>query len=286
MNYESSEQAVSKNNQVIIFDTTMRDGELAPGIKMDIQQKIHLAKVLEAMGVDVIEVSYPGMSAKDFQQISTISKLIKTSTICGLASSQESEIMKVAEGIRGAAKGRIHIYTNIRLKSYDRANKQEILEIIKSSVSLAKNYCDDVEWSAFDAVRSELNFLCQAIETAINTGAKTINIPDTLGTASPEEFSQLIKSIFQRVTNIDKSIVSVHCHDDRGLAVENSLAALNCGARQIECSINGLGARKGNADLVKLVTEILARSNYLININTSLINEAVRSVDLIARIPT
>ena len=286
MNYESSEQAVTKNNQVIIFDTTMRDGELAPGIKMDIQQKIHLAKVLEAMGVDVIEVSYPGMSAKDFQEISTISKLIKTSTICGLASSKESEIMKVAEGIKAAAKGRIHIYTNIRLKSYDRASKQEALETIKSSVSLAKNYCDDVEWSAFDAVRSELDFLCQAIETAIKSGAKTINIPDTLGTASPEEFSQLIKSIFQRVTNIDKSIVSVHCHDDRGLAVQNSLAALNCGARQIECSINGLGARKGNADLVKIVTEILARSNYLININTSLINEAVKLVDLIARIPT
>ncbi len=271
------------NNRVVIFDTTMRDGELMPDIAMNLQQKIDLAKILEAMGVDVIEVSYPGQGEKDFNEISTISKLVKNSTICGLASSKRSEIIKVAEGIEGAEKGRIHIYTNVRLKYYDRANKQEALETIKSSIYLAKKYCSDLEWSAFDAVRSELNFLCQAIETAIKSGATTINIPDSLGTAKPEEFARLIKLIFEKVPNIDRAVVSVHCHEDLGLAVENSLTALKYGARQIECSINGLGARKGNADLAKVVREIIKEGNYRINIDNSLMDKAVRIVERVTK---
>ena len=259
----------------------MRDGELMPGIAMNLQQKIDLAKVLEAMGVDVIEVSYPGLSEKDFNEISTISKIIHNSTICGLAGSKESEIIKLAEAIKPAARSRMHLYTNLRLKKYDRANIEAKLSIIKDSISLAKNYCQDIEWSAFDAVRSDFTFLCQAIEIAIENGATTINIPDSLGTAKPEYFRQLINNIFERVPNIDRAILSVHCHEDLELAVENSLVAIDRGVRQIECSINGLGARKGNADLIKIVSKLLETGNYQINIDPALIDRAVELVNQI-----
>ena len=163
----------------------------------------------------------------------------------------------------------------------NQSSSAQVLATIKDSVSLARNYCDDIEWSAFDATRSEPDFLCQAIETAIKSGATTINIPDSLGLASPKEFSQLMQMIFNRVPNIDEAVVSVHCHDDLGLAVNNSLIALNCGVRQIECAINGLGARKGNADLEDVVMGVLQQGNYQIDIDTSLIN---RVSDLVNQI--
>ncbi|MEH2328525.1 hypothetical protein [Nostoc sp.] len=166
----------------------------------------------------------------------------------------------------------MHTYTSVNLKNQSKLSKEEVLATIKESVSLARNYCDDVEWSAFDAPRSEPDFLCKSIETAIKSGATTVSIPDSLGLASPEEFSQLLQMIFNRVLNIDRVVVSVHCHDDLGMAVDNSLIALSCGVRQIECAINGLGARKGNADLQKVVMEILKQGNYQIDIDTSLIN--------------
>ena len=159
---------------------------------------------------------------------------------------------------------------NIKNKSIS----AQVLATIKDSVSLARNYCDDIEWSAFDATRSEPDFLCQAIETAIKSGATTINIPDSLGLASPKEFSQLMQMIFNRVPNIDEAVVSVHCHDDLGLAVNNSLIALNCGVRQIECAINGLGARKGNADLEDVVMGVLQQGNYQVDIDTTLMSKA------------
>jgi 2-isopropylmalate synthase len=270
-----------KSDRLIIFDTTMRDGELSPGIQMSVEQKICLAQMLEKMGVDVIEVSYPARSPKDLHELFTISKFINNSTICGLASSKESEILKVAEGIQLAAKGRIHIYTNVNLKSTDRLTQAETLTTIKSSISLARNYCEDIEWSAFDATKSDLDFLCRTIEIAIATGATTINIPDTLGMATPAEFSQLIKSILERVPNINKSVVSVHCHDDLNMAVENSLAAVNCGAKQIECSLRGLGARKGNADFVEVVNQLLAQKKHQINIDIALMPKALELVDRI-----
>ena len=262
------------NNKVIIFDTTMRDGELTPGVKMNLQDKISLSEILEEMGVDIIEVGYPGHYQKDFDETTQLSKLIKKSTICGLASSSRDEIESVAQAIKSAEKGRIHTYTPVNLKSQHRLSEEQVLSEIKDSVCIARNYCDDLEWSAFDATRSEPDFLCRAIEVAIKSGATTVSIPDSLGLASPEEFSQLIKMIVNRVPNIDEAVISVHCHDDLGKAVENSISALSCGARQIECAINGLGARKGNADLEKVVMGVLARGDYQVGIDTSLMSKA------------
>ncbi|MEH2121012.1 2-isopropylmalate synthase [Nostoc sp.] len=268
----------TNNNKVIIFDTTMRDGELTPGVKMNLQQKIIISQLLEEMGVDIIEVAYPGSSQKDFDEVFHISKIIKKSTICGLASSNFNEIITLAEAIKAAIKGRIHTYTPVNIKNKSKLSKEEVLVTIKESVSLARNYCDDVEWSAFDAPRSEPDFLCKSIETAIKSGANTVSIPDSLGLASPEEFSQLMQMIFNRVPNINQAVVSVHCHDDLGMAVDNSLIALSCGVRQIECAINGLGARKGNADFSKVVTEVLKQGNYQIEIDTSLMSKAAELI--------
>ncbi|MEH2387488.1 MAG: 2-isopropylmalate synthase [Nostoc sp.] len=269
---------LTNNNKVIIFDTTMRDGELTPGVKMNLPQKITISQLLEEMGVDIIEVGYPGSSQKDFDEVFNISKIIKNSIICGLASSNLNEIITLAEAIKPAIRGRIHTYTPVNLKNPSELRKEEVLATIKESISLARNYCDDVEWSAFDAPRSKPDFLCKSIETAINSGANTISIPDSLGLALPEDFSQLLQMVFNRVPNIDQAVVSVHCHDDLGMAVDNSLIALSCGVRQIECAINGLGARKGNADFSKVVMEVLKQGNYQIDIDTSLMSKAAEVI--------
>ncbi|GAX43173.1 2-isopropylmalate synthase [Tolypothrix sp. NIES-4075] len=266
--------------KVLIFDTTMRDGELTPGVKMNLQQKISISQLLENMGIDIIEVGYPGTYQKDFQEVFQISQIIKNSIICGLASANEDEIITLAEAIKPAKRGRIHTYSLVNIKNQS-TSAEQVLATIKDSVSLARNYCDDIEWSAFDAPRSEPDFLCQAIETAIKSGATTINIPDTLGLASPSEFSQLLQMIFNRVPNINQAVVSVHCHDDLGLAVNNSLIALNCGVRQIECAINGLGARKGNADLEEVVMGVLQQGNYQVDIDTTLMSKASELVSAI-----
>jgi 2-isopropylmalate synthase len=268
------------NNKVIFFDTTMRDGELTPGVKMNLQQKISISQLLENMGIDIIEVGYPGIYQKDFEEVFQISQIIKNSIICGLASTNKDEIITLAEAIKPAKRGRIHTYSLVNLKNQS-ISAEQVLGIIKDSVTLARNYCDDIEWSAFDAPRSEPDFLCQAIETAIKSGATTINIPDSLGLASPEEFSQLLQMIFNRVPNIDEAVVSVHCHDDLGMAVKNSLIALNCGVRQIECAINGLGARKGNADLEDVVIGVLQQGNYQVDIDTKLMS---KTSELVAEI--
>jgi 2-isopropylmalate synthase len=269
--------------EVFIFDTTMRDGELTPGVKMTLQQKINLSQFLEQMGVDIIEVAYPANSPKDFAELFQIAKIIKNSIICGLASSQAQEIITLAEALKPASRSRINTYTPVNLKHQSQLQEKDVLTTIKNSVSLARNYGDDVQWSAFDATRSEPDFLCKSIETAIKSGAKTISIPDSLGLASPPEFAQLLQIIFHRVPNIDQAIVAVHCHDDLGMAVNNSLIALDCGVRQIECAINGLGARKGNADFEKVVTGICQQDNYQINIDTSLMGKASELVSQITR---
>ncbi len=290
MNRSSTAQKAISQSKVIIFDTTLRDGELTPGVKMNVEQKLAIAKLLEAMGVDVIEVGYPGAFAKDFDEIFTISQELKTATICGLASSNPEEISSVALAIKPAARGRIHVYTPVNLKHQSQVSEEQTLEVIQNSVALARNSCADVEWSAFDAARSELDFLCKAVEAAIKSGATTVSIPDSLGTSTPEEFSGLIEQIINRVPNIDQVTISVHCHDDLGLAVKNSIAALEFGARQIECSINGLGARKGNADLEKVVMAILqgrgdtnAQSQkYRVDIDTSLLSTASQLVSQVS----
>ncbi len=281
-------QNESPESKVIIFDTTMRDGELMPGVKMNADQKMSIAELLNQMRVDVIEVGYPGAFKKDFDEISIISKNVKEATICGLSSSKQEEIVSVALALKPAAKGRINVFTPINLKNQSELSEKETLEIIKDSVSLARNYCADVEWSAFDAFRSEPDFLCKVVEAAIKHGATTVAIPDSFGTSSPEEFSALIAMIMNRVPNIDQVAIAVHCHDDLGLAVENSLAALASGVKQIECSINGLGARKGNADLEKVVSAIAQCPNYKVDIDTSLLStasELVTQISGIARSP-
>ncbi len=261
-------------NKIIIFDTTMRDGELMPGVKFNLQQKVSISKLLEEIKVDVIEVGYPANSASDFEQVLQISKAINDSTICGLAGAKKEEIISAAQAIKLAKRGRIHTYNNVNLKGKEELQLEEELESIKKNICLARNHCGEVEWSAFDAPRSEPDLLCKAVEIAIKSGATTINIPDSLGLASPEEFSQLLQMIFNRVPNIEKAVISVHCHDDLGKAVENSITSLNCGVRQIECALNGLGARKGNANLEAVVRQVANLENYQIDLNTSLINKA------------
>ncbi|GAB1544429.1 hypothetical protein NUACC21_71050 [Scytonema sp. NUACC21] len=263
---------VSQTVKITIFDTTLRDGELALERKLTVEQKIRLAMILDEMGVDAIEVGYPGAFRKDCDEIFMVSKQVKRSTICGLASSKPDEIAAVAVALKPAVRGRINVFTPVRIQTNMAAS--EVLETIASSVSLARNYCPDVEWSAFDATRSHPDLLCKAVETAIKSGATTIAIPDSLGVTSPVEFSHLIETVMHRVPNIDSCTLAVHCHDDQGFAVDNSLAALDVGARQIECSINGLGVRAGNADLAKVVEALAHHSTYYTAIDLSCLTQA------------
>jgi 2-isopropylmalate synthase len=262
----------------------MRDGELAPGVKMDLQDKLKLAKLLEAMQVDVIEVGYPGVFSKDFDEIFAISEVVKESTICGLAGCKPDEIYRLAQALKPAARARIHLYTPVNLQHRSKMDEQQLLEVIRNSISIARNHCADIEWSAFDAPGSEPNFLCKAVEVAITSGATTISIPDTFGSLVPQQFSELIEMVSNRVPNIERATISVHCHDDLGLAVDNSLAALTCGARQIECSINGLGARKGNADLAEIVIAIAHHQGYRVNVEPSSLPQASELVAYITGI--
>ncbi|MDX2215871.1 MAG: hypothetical protein SFY66_21585 [Oculatellaceae cyanobacterium bins.114] len=272
------------SDKITIFDTTLRDGELAPGVSMTLEQKSAIAEVLDGMGVDVIEVGYPGHFEKDFEEMIHLSKVIQHAQICGLAGSKTDEIMRVFEALQLAQNPRIHIYTPVNLKGQSHVTEEQVLEAIAQSVSLARNHCDDVEWGAFDAPRSDINFLCRAVETAIQQGATTINIPDSMGLLSPHSFSELLTTIFNQVPNIDQSIVAVHCHDDLGKAVDNSIAALECGARQIECSINGLGARHGNADLAVVITRILNHTDFTVQTNPARLQEASALVSAITKI--
>lgn len=262
------------NPKIIIFDTTLRDGELKSGVSFNVEQKIGIAKLLEAMGVEIIEVGYPGIAQKDFDDIFMVSKQIKAATICGLASTKPDEIVSAALALKPAVRSRIHLYTAVNLKDRTPLREERTLETIRDGVALARQYCDDVEWSAFDAPRSDFDFLCRSIEVAIASGATTISIPDSLGLSSTAEFSALIAGIVQRIPNCDRVTLSVHCHDDLGLAVNNSIAALQYGVRQIECSINGLGARQGNADLGTIVREICKHPDYQVDIKTPLLSRA------------
>ena len=255
-----------------------------PGVKMDVHQKMSIAQLLEEIQVDIIEVGYPGAFPKDFDEVFQVSQLVKSSIICGLASSKPEEVESVALAIQPATRGRINIYTPVNLKNQSQLSEEQTLGLIKDSINRARASCEDVEWSAFDAVRSQPDFLCRAVEVAIKSGATTVSIPDSFGTSSPEEFSELISMIVNRVPNIDQATIAVHCHDDLGLAVENSIAALHRGARQIECSINGLGARKGNADLEQVVNAIAQSQNYSVDIDSSLLSAASALVTQIAGI--
>ena len=251
--------------KVIIFDTTLRDGEQAPGATMNLEEKLLIAKTLEKMNVDVIEAGFPAASNGDFEAVNRIARTIKNSTICGLARAKKGDIERAGEAVKPAARPRIHTFlatSPIHMKYKLKMDEAQVLNAITESVTLARSLCPEVDWSPEDATRSERDFLFKAIETAINAGANTINIPDTVGYTTPEEYFDLISAIRNNVSNIDKAIISSHCHNDLGLAVANSLSAMRAGARQIECTINGIGERAGNAALEEIVMAIKTRSDF------------------------
>jgi 2-isopropylmalate synthase len=256
--------------KLIIFDTTLRDGEQAAGGSLNIQEKLDIAKQLEKLGVDVIEAGFPISSTGDFEAVSRISNEIKESTVCALARARAEDIDKAWQSIKHAARPRIHVFlsaSEIHLVHQLKKDRQEILKMAPDMVGRAKKYCFDVEFSPMDASRAEPEFIYQILEDVISAGATTINIPDTVGYAIPEEFGNLISGIFDNVKNIDQATLSVHCHDDLGLSVANSLEAVRRGARQVECTINGIGERAGNASLEEIVMAIKTRKD-LFNIET------------------
>jgi 2-isopropylmalate synthase len=259
---------------ITIFDATLREGELVLNAKLTIQRKIQLALQLEAIGVDVIEVGYPGAYRRDSDAIFMVSKRIKQATVSGLAGSKADEIASVAVSLKPAGRGRINVFTSTNPQGASQIGQTQTLDVIRDSVVLARNYRDDVQWTAFDATRSQPDFLCRSIETAIHSGATTVTIADSLGVASPESFAHLLETVMHRVSNIEQATIGVHCHDDRGFALENSLLALDYGIRQIECSMNGLGARKGNANLAAVVQAIYHRSDYTVNADFSLFDRS------------
>lgn len=258
--------SASEKDQVRIFDTTLRDGEQSPGASMTLEEKLQIAEILDDMGVDIIEAGFPIASNGDFEAVSEIAKNSKNSTIAGLARAIHADIDRCGEAVKHAPKGRIHTFVStspIHLKYQMNKSEDEVMAIITDTVTRARNLIDDVEWSAMDATRTPIEYLCRCVEEAIRCGATTINLPDTVGYATPDEYKQMFSDVIARVPNSDKAIFSVHCHDDLGLAVANSLAGVAGGARQIECTINGLGERAGNAALEEIVMAIRTRGDAL-----------------------
>ena len=259
-------------DKVIIFDTTLRDGEQAAGGTLNIQEKLEIARQLENLGVDVIEAGFPVASPGDFEAVSAIAKGIRKPIICSLTHANPGAVDSAAKAIEQAAHPRIHVFlssSEIHLVHQLKKSRQEITEMACSMVTRAKKYVDDVEFSPMDASRTDPEYLCQIIEEVIKCGATTINIPDTVGYAIPDEFGNLIAGIFKNVPNIGKAVISVHCHNDLGMAVANSLQAVKNGARQVECTINGIGERAGNASLEEIVMAIKTRSDFF-NLNTNI----------------
>jgi 2-isopropylmalate synthase len=253
-------------NRVTIFDTTLRDGEQSPGASMNIEEKLRIAEALERMGVDVIEAGFPIASNGDFESVHAVSKQARESVVCGLARSARMDIERAAEALEPARRKRIHTFIStspLHMEHKLRMEPDEVLEAVIDSVTFARRFTDDVEWSCEDGSRTERDFLCRTVEAAITAGATTVNIPDTVGYTLPDEFADIIKTLFDRVPNIDRAVISVHCHNDLGLAVANSLAAVKQGARQVECTINGLGERAGNAAMEEIVMAIRTRHDLL-----------------------
>lgn len=253
------------NNRVIIFDTTLRDGEQSPGVSLNIQEKLDIARQLQRLGVDIIEAGFPIASQGDFESVKNIAQNVRGVTIAGLARANMKDIDRAWEAVKIAEQARIHTFiatSDIHLKHKLKKSREEVLEAAVNAVNYALKFTSDVEFSAEDAFRSEPEFLYKVLEAVISAGAKTVNIPDTVGYATPVEFGDFIKDIRSNVPNIDKAIVSVHCHNDLGLAVANSLAAISNGAQQIECTVNGIGERAGNASLEEVVMALYTRKAY------------------------
>ena len=282
---------MSGKERLIIFDTTLRDGEQSPGASMTADEKMRIAKALERMRVDVIEAGFAIASQGDFESVKAIAGAIKESTVCSLARAKDADIDRAAEALKNAERARIHTFlatSPIHMQHKLRMTPDQVVEQVVHAVKRARNHVEDVEFSCEDAGRSEIDFLCRVIEAAIDAGASTINIPDTVGYAVPQQYGDTIGKLIERIPNSDKAIFSVHCHNDLGLAVANSLAAVVQGARQVECTINGLGERAGNASLEEIVMAVRTRADFFdvdTRINTHEIVPTSRLVSSITGFP-
>ncbi|SJM92037.1 2-isopropylmalate synthase [Crenothrix polyspora] len=253
---------VFMKDKLIIFDTTLRDGEQSPGASMTRDEKVRIARALERLRVDIIEAGFPAASPGDFESVQAVANVIKDSTVCGLARALDKDIDRAGEALKGAKQSRIHTFiatSPIHMQMKLQMTPEQVIEHAVRAVKRARQYTDDVEFSPEDAGRSDEDFLCRILEAVINAGARTLNIPDTVGYSVPQQFGATIANLIQRIPNADKAIFSVHCHNDLGLAVANSLAAVMNGARQVECTINGLGERAGNASLEEIVMAVRTR---------------------------
>ena len=291
MSSQSSAESATNKNRVIIFDTTLRDGEQSPGATMTFEDKLEVADLLDALGVDVIEAGFPIASDGDFEAVSAIAKRVKRASVAGLARAAFKDIDRCAEAVRHAVRPRIHTFVStspLHMKYKLQKSPEEVLAMVTAQVSRARNHVADVEWSAEDGTRTEMDFLCRCVEAAIKAGATTINIPDTVGYTVPDEYERIFREVIERVPNSDKAIFSVHCHNDLGLAVANTLAGLNGGARQIECTINGIGERAGNAALEEVAMALRTRADalpYVNNIDTTMLTRASKLVSAVTSFP-
>lgn len=269
--------------RIVILDTTLRDGEQAPGFSMNTEEKVKFALQLEKLGVDIIEAGFPVSSQGDFEAVSEVSKVVKDSGVAAFCRASEKDISVGWEAVSQSARPRLHLFiatSDIHLKYKLKKSREEALEIAVNSVKFARNLCDDVEFSAEDALRSDVDYLCEVTEAVIKAGASTVNLPDTVGYTAPFEIDRVISEVINRVPNVDKARISVHCHNDLGLATANSLLSVNAGALQVECTVNGIGERAGNCSLEEFVMGLKVRSDlfndYETGINTEEICKASR----------
>ncbi|MEW9799342.1 2-isopropylmalate synthase [Alteromonas sp. CYL-A6] len=278
-------------NQVKIFDTTLRDGEQALPASLSAREKLQIALALERLGVDIIEAGFPVSSPGDFRSVQMIAKEVKNATVCGLSRALPADIDACGEALKVADQFRIHTFiatSDIHVNAKLRKSQDEIVEMAVAAVKHARRYTDDVEFSCEDAGRTHIDYLCRMVEAAITAGASTVNIPDTVGYTTPTEFGGIIRTLFERVPNIDKATISVHCHNDLGLAVANSLAAVEQGARQVECTINGIGERAGNAALEEIAMILKTRHALLgldTRINSTEISRTSKLVSQLCNMP-
>jgi 2-isopropylmalate synthase len=281
----------SEKDRVVIFDTTLRDGEQSPGATMTHEEKLEVAELLDQMGVDIIEAGFPIASEGDFLAVNEIAKRTKNAVVCGLSRAAFKDIDRCGEAIKPARRSRIHTFIStspVHMKHKLQKEPHEVYEMVVAQVTRARNHTDNVEWSSEDGTRTELDFLCRCVEAAIKAGATTINIPDTVGYTVPDEYYALFNAVRERVPNSDKAVFSVHCHDDLGMSVANSMAGVRAGARQIECTINGIGERAGNTALEEVVMAMRVRNDvlpYWTNIDATMLTRASKLVAAVTSFP-
>jgi 2-isopropylmalate synthase len=262
-------------NRVSIFDTTLRDGEQSPGCSMNLREKVRMAMKLQDLGVDIIEAGFPIASEGDYAAVKAVAAQCRRVTVAALCRTAEQDVARAAEALKDAAHPRIHTFcatSDIHLEHKLKKSRSEVIDMTRAAVRQARNYAEDVEFSAEDATRSDINYLCEVLEAAVDAGASVLNVPDTVGYTTPVEYTHLVQQVRERVVRDRDVTISVHCHNDLGLAVANSLAAIEAGARQVECTVNGIGERAGNASLEEIVMALHVRADrlpYATNIKTT-----------------